>query len=435
MRSIWQKTVEMPEFPALEGEHTTDVAIIGGGIAGILTAFFLRKCGIGCMVLEKERICGGTTAGTTAKITVQHGLIYEKMLRKNGVEIAAGYLEANREALKEWKRAADKIDCEFEVQDSFLYSTDRRDKLERELRALERIGGRAVFCETTELPMRTAGAVKMTGQAQFHPLKWVAAVAPGLPIYEHSKVLESKKNELVLENGTVRADKIIVATHFPMLNKHGAYFLKLYQNRSYVLALRDAQNLNGMYRDEKETGMSFRMYQDILLLGGGSHRTGKKSTAWDGLRQFSREKYPLATEVCHWAAQDCMSLDERPYIGPYSKNTPGLYVASGFQKWGMTGAMLSAMLLTDLILEKKNAYRELFCPYRPMRFSRLCVNGLEAAKNLLTISPKRCPHLGCALKWNTAEHSWDCACHGSRFDKDGTVLNNPANGNLKVGRY
>ena len=431
MESIWQKTVSMPEFPAIEGTCTTDVAIIGGGMTGILTAFFLRRNGVDCMVLEKERICSGTTAGTTAKLSVQHGLIYHELIKTKGAELAGAYLSANRRALGMWEKLTKEIDCDYQQTDSYIYSMERRRVLEEELEALRRIGGTAEFCENPGLPMKVAGAVKIPRQAQFHPLKWVAAIAGELPIYENTFVKEYREHSLLTEDGEIRAKQVVVATHFPMFSKHGGYFLKLYQDRSYVLALRQVPEIKGCFRDEKERGLSFRMFGDILLLGGGSHRTGKNGGNWEELRAFAKEYYPRAEEVCAWAAQDCISLDRRPYIGLYSKHTPELYVASGFHKWGMTGAMLAALVLTDRILGRRNEYEALFCPDRVMKKTKLLVNGMEATKNLLTISGKRCPHLGCALKWNRAEQSWDCPCHGSRFSETGKLLNNPANGDLR----
>ena len=185
-----------------------------------------------------------------------------------------------------------------------------------------------------------------------------------------------------------------------------------------------------MYVDEAKTGFSFRNYGGLLLLGGGGHRTGKNGGNWQELRDFAKKNYPGAVEKYCWAAQDCMSLDSIPYIGKYSKNTPNLYVAGGFNKWGMTGAMTAAMLLCDMVCGRRSDFEELFDPSRNMIRWQLLINGFESAKNLLTPSRKRCPHLGCALKWNPAEHSWDCACHGSRFDESGRVLDNPANGDL-----
>ncbi|MBQ7129380.1 MAG: FAD-dependent oxidoreductase, partial [Clostridia bacterium] len=170
----------------------------------------------------------------------------------------------------------------------------------------------------------------------------------------------------------------------------------------------------------------------LLLLGGGGERTGKPSGNWQELRHFAKENYTKSKERFFFATQDCISLDSMPYIGQYSKNTPNLYVAGGFNKWGMTGAMVSAMVLSDIIMNKQNDFADIFNPSRNILKPQLFVNGIEATKNLLTISEKRCPHLGCALKWNNAEHSWDCPCHGSRFAKSGTLIDNPANGDLKL---
>ncbi len=300
------------------------------------------------------------------------------------------------------------------------------------MEALEKIGCPASFCETPTLPLKTAGAVRFENQAQFNPLKFINAVCRDLNIYENTFVREMIGNTAKTDRYTIKAKKVIVATHFPFINKHGFYPLKLYQERSYVLALKHGYEPNGMYVDESGSGLSFRNYDGMLLLGGGGHRTGKNGGNWEELRAFASKAFPTAEEKYHWAAQDCMSLDGIPYIGHYSSNTPDLYVASGFNKWGMTGAMTAAMILNDMVRERKNEHAEIFDPSRCMLHPQLALNACESAANLLTISTKRCPHLGCALHWNSAERSWDCSCHGSRFEETGEVINNPANGNLKL---
>ena len=204
----------------------------------------------------------------------------------------------------------------------------------------------------------------------------------------------------------------------------------MYQHRSYVIALENAPNVHGMYVDEAQNGMSFRNFENLLLIGGGDHRTGKQGGNWQELRTFARQHYPNASEKYCWATQDCMTLDGVPYIGAYSAGTPDLYVATGFNKWGMTSSMVSAMILCDLVQEKQNPYAEAFSPSRTILRPQLAVNAWEAVVNLLTPSAKRCPHLGCALKWNPYEHTWDCPCHGSRFTKNGRLIDNPATGDL-----
>lgn len=431
MNSIWSQSMELPHFPRLEGSVKTDVLIIGGGIAGILCAYFLQEQGVDYILVEGDRICSGITKNTTAKITAQHGLIYDRLLKNAGVESASLYLQANQEAVRKYARLCSDIDCDFQMKTSYVYSMDDRRKIEKEVEALRKIGFPAELQQITELPFPIAGAVVFENQAQFHPLKFLSVIAANLKIYEHSFVKELRENTAVTENAEITFEKAVFATHFPMDNKHGMYFRKLYQHRSYVIALKNAARLKGMYVDENKKGMSFRNHKDLLLVGGGAHRTGKKGGNWQELRQFAQEYYPTAEEVACWATQDCMSLDQVPYIGMYSKGLPNCYVAAGFCKWGMTSSMMAAMLLCDLILEKENPYSQIFDPSRSMIKPQLFLNGMEAIKNLLTISGKRCPHMGCALKWNAAEHSWDCPCHGSRFDEDGDLLNNPANGNLR----
>ena len=186
-----------------------------------------------------------------------------------------------------------------------------------------------------------------------------------------------------------------------------------------------------MYVDESERGLSFRSFGDLLLLGGGGHRTGQQGGGWKELRAFAKVHYPYAREVGHWATQDCMSLDGVPYIGQYSRRTPGLYVATGFNKWGMTSAMVAALMLSDRIAGHRSPYESVFSPSRSILRPQLAVNAAGAVLNLLTPTAPRCPHLGCALKWNPQEHTWDCPCHGSRFTEDGKLLDNPATGDLK----
>lgn len=426
--SIWLNNSQLPEFPKLEKDIKTDVLIIGGGIAGILTAYFLHRNGVKYALIEKGRICSGTTQNTTAKITYQHGLIYHKILKNAGQETAEMYLQANKRAFEEYSALCSNIDCDYELKNNYVYSVNNPEVLENEMSALDKIGCNAVFCQKTSLPFETAGAVMFPKQVQFNPVKFLSSVAGGLNIYENTFAEEMIGNTVITDCTKIKADKVIVTTHFPFINKHGSYFLKLYQHRSYVVALKNAQNVDGMYVDENRKGYSFRNYGDFLLLGGGGHRTGKPGGNWSELRSFAKKYYPDSEEKFFWAAQDCITLDDIPYIGNYSARTPDLYTACGFGKWGMTGAMLSAMILYDKIMGKHNDFAEIFSPSRSILKPQLFVNGFEATKNLLTFSTKRCPHLGCALKWNSAEHSWDCPCHGSRFSERGEVLDNPANG-------
>ena len=430
MGSIWTSTARLPRFAPLRRDLKTDVLVVGGGIAGLLCAYLLKAAGADCALVEADRICGGTTMNTTAKVTAQHGLIYSRLIRERGLEAAKQYLEANLRALDHWRTLCRALEQPFETRPSGVYARTDRRKLDGELEALAQLNYPARFESAPPLPLAAAGAVVFPDQGQVHPLQFAGALAKGLPVYEHTKVLELMPGRAVTTGGAVSAGHIIIATHFPILNKHGGYFLKLYQHRSYALALENGPDVDGMYVDEAKTGLSFRNGEGLLLLGGGGHRTGKKGGGWRELEDAARRYYPQARAVCRWAAQDCMSLDGVPYVGRYGRNTPGLYAASGFSKWGMTGAMLAAELLTDLVLGRESPYQTLFDPNRTILRPQLAVNALEAAVHLLTPTAPRCPHMGCALKYNALEHTWDCPCHGSRFAEDGTVLDGPANGNI-----
>ena len=426
MDSIWLKTAQKPQFDVLNGNKNVDVLIIGGGIAGILCAYKLKNAGVDCMLVEADEICGGITKNTTAKITLGHGLIYDKMIKRFGENKARLYAEAQSKAIKEYARLCKNIECDFETRDNYVYSLNDRKKIEKEVAALNHIGVKAEFSDAKDLPFSVAGAVRIKEQAQFHPLKFLYEIAKELPIYEHTKIVELVPHKAKTNHGEITYKKLIIATHFPMLNKHGLYPLKLYQHRSYVIALKGAQNVSGMYVDESNTGLSFRNYGDLLLLGGGGHRTGKKGGCWQELEDFAHKHYKNAEIVGKWATQDCMTLDDIPYIGQYSKSTSDVFVATGFNKWGMTNAMVAAELLCDLVQGKVNPYAAVFDPSRTVMRPQLAVNAFESTVGILTPTAPRCPHLGCALKYNRAEHTWDCPCHGSRFTVDGQLIDNPA---------
>ena len=431
MSSLWTENIEMPEFPTLEKDIRTQGLIIGGCMAGVLCDYFLQQAGVDYCLLEKDRICQGVTGHTTAKITAQHGLIYEKSLQSMGQERAELFLKANLRAVENYKNLGRFLDCDMEETDSYLYSVRERRKLESEIQALGSLGFQADYTEDTELPFEVEGAIRFPRQAQFQPLKFAAGISKNLRIYEHSEVREMTEYFALTEKGSVAAEKIIIATHFPFINTRGSYYLKLYQNRSYVLACAYGKNLKGMYLEADNIGLSLRNYEDYLLIGGGGHRSGKEKNNWDLLRDIAKEYFPEAKERYFWATQDCMSLDKRPYIGPYSKNTPDLFVATGFGKWGMTGSMLSAMILSDLIQEKNNEYSTVFSPSRNMLKPQLISNLGHALVGIGRVGGKRCSHMGCVLQWNKEEQTWECPCHGSRFSADGKVLDNPACDGLK----
>lgn len=426
MKYLWEQDVERPDFPALEGDMDTDVLIVGGGMAGVLCAALLQEAGVDYVLAEGGRIGGGITKGTTAVVTAQHDVLYQDLIKKRGRGVAKGYLKANLWAVERFRAMAKHIPCDFEEAPSVMY--DRRDgkTMEGEVQAVRSLGFPAEFAQTTPLPFRVAGAVCYPGMAQFHPLKFLCGVAKGLHILEHTFVERLEGTVAHTDRGRIRARRVIVATHFPFLNSRGLYFMKLYQKRSFVLALEKGPELGCTLVDHGEKGMYFRNYQNLLLVGGGDHRTGRQGGGFEAVRAFAERVFPGAIERYAWANQDCMSLDEVPYIGRYSPALPEVFVATGFNEWGMTTSMVAAKLLTELVTKGESRFAGVFAPDRSMLTPQLLANMGATAVDFATPTTKRCSHMGCALKWNKAEHSWDCPCHGSRFDGAGRVIDNPA---------
>lgn len=476
MSSIWKTAAVLPPRPRLEGGCKTEAAVVGGGLAGVLIARALEEAGVQTVLLEAETLGSGQTGNTTAKITSQHGLRYARLLEQLGEEKAGQYARANQRAVEEYRRIilAGNIPCDFEGKPAYLYSTLEAEPLEKEVRAARRLGLDAEFTADTALPFPVKGAVRFGDQAQFHPLKFLAAMAEGLSAYEHTPVVEVEDNTLYTPEGRVEAGHVVFAAHYPFVNAPGYYFLRQHQERSYVLALEGAGTLDGMYLGVDPDGLSFRNYGPYLLLGGGGHRTGENSSGgrYERLRQAAQRLWPGCREAARWSAQDCMPLDGVPYIGRFSASTPNWYVATGFQKWGMTSSMVAARIISGLITGREDPDGEVFSPQRfhlPASAKNLLEDGRQAVKGLtkgflvpagaqvealprghggvveaggekvgvykdengeiFTVSI-RCPHLGCQLEWNPDEKSWDCPCHGSRFDFRGSLIDNPAQEDL-----
>lgn len=425
MQSVWNANAKRRGFEKLEGDARTDVLVIGGGMAGLLCAYALSENNVDCVLVEGGRIGGGMTGNTTAKITVQHGAIYSRLIKKYGFDFARNYYLANKRALDTYRSMCRTVDCDFEDTDAYLFTTGDTRVIELEAEACNSLGCKTEIVSALNIPIGRAAAV-VKEQAQFDPMKFISAISSDLNIYENTFVNKVEGNTAYTPCGKISARKIVFCTHFPFINRRGLYPLKLYQSTSYVIALENATDVNGIYIDERENGLSFRNYNGLLLIGGGGHRTGKLGGGYAELEAFADNHFPGAEIKYRWSAQDCMSLDGVPYIGHYSSTCPDWYVATGFNKWGMTSSMVAAQNITDLILRRKNPYVETFSPSRSILTKQLFINAGSAAANLMNFGKKRCPHMGCALKWNAAEHTWDCPCHGSRFDESGKLINNPA---------
>ncbi len=478
MKSVWSDTVKIPARESLKGNKKADVAVIGGGMAGLLIAYYLQKQGKRVIVLEANRIAGGQTKNTTAKITSQHGVMYSKLEQQLGEKYAKAYASACQEAIDAFEHLIreEEINCHFERVHSYLYSLHDKDELMKELVSARRAGLPVSFREKLPLPFRTEGAVCFENQAQFHPLEFVKAISEKLIIYEHTKVLTVKGHHVNTEHGTVHAEHVVFATQYPFLRSPGFYFLRQHQERSYVMAIEGVEKWEGMYYGTERGDLSFRWYENILLVGGGGHRTGelKGICGYTALEAQISSLFGSYREVARWSAQDCMPHDDLYFIGRYSMYLPNWYVATGFKKWGMTGAMLSAQIITDLICGRENPYAKIFAPKRlhrrvarPNLRHDLCVSTVSVGKGyfhwpirstqypakgeariirrgikrlgvyrdekgkLHTVSVK-CPHLGCELAWNSEEKTWDCPCHGSRFHYDGKLIDGPAQKEIGV---
>ncbi|MGG7165623.1 FAD-dependent oxidoreductase [Clostridium ihumii] len=476
MESVWSESCKFRKREVLNRDIKADVLIIGAGISGILTAYMLKQNGRDVILIDAAEVASGNTKNTTAKITSQHNLIYHKLISEFGEEKARQYAKANELAIKKYKEIIEEreIECDFEQKSSYIYSLNEVNSLEDEIEAANKVGIDAEFVEKVNLPFEIKGAIKFNNQAQFNPLKFLKDISKDLVIYENTRAIEIKQDLVITNKGNITANHIVVATHYPIMNTPGYYFLRMHQERDHVIALENVNDVDGMYIDVDKDGYSFRSYNNLLLLGGVKQRTGENEDGgnYDKLRDVAKELYPKSKEKYHWSAQDCMTIDGIPYIGKYSDETPNIYVATGFNKWGMTSSMVSAMIISDMILENENDFSEIFSPKRfdlSLSIDNLTKDIGETAKNFIAqkiyipsskiehirnghagiveyngekvgvykdnegkefIVSTKCSHLGCQLHWNADELTWDCPCHGSRFDYKGRLIGSPATKDL-----
>ena len=349
--SIWSKKVP-PRYPPLAGDIQAEAAVIGGGMAGVLTARLLQEAGVDTVLLEAERIGGGQTSGTTAKVTAQHGDKYRQLLASLGAEAAGQYAAAQRQAVEDYealiRRAG--IRCGWERRSSWLTAGEEA-PLREELEACRTLGLPVKFLPDPQLPFPAAGAVELPEQGQFHPLEFLYGAAQGLRIYEKSRVLQAEENLLHTRQGSVSCRYVVFADHYPFPKTPGYYFLRLHQERSYILALEGAKIPPAMVYHLEPAGkvLSLRPWGEGLLLGGEGHLTGegREGGRYAALEQRAKELFPGCRVVKRWSAQDCIPLDGLPYIGAFSPARPGWFVATGFGKWGMTGSMVAARMLRE----------------------------------------------------------------------------------------
>lgn len=494
MESLWIETTRNKStLKTLEGNEETEVCIIGGGLFGLTTAYYLTKCGKKVIVLEKGEIGSKVSGNTTGKITSQHDLFYAHLIDDYGEEYAKKYLEANEKAIENIKQIIkeEQIDCDFSMQKSYVYTTkeDEVIEIEKEVEAVNKLGKSAKFVDKIDLPIRIKGAIEFDGQAQFHPRKYMIGLENSIikqnKIYEYTTVTEveksGKKYKVHTDKGSVEAQYIVMASHFPMINMPGFYFVKMYQSTSYLIAIETKSQLpQGMYINVKEPMYSFRTAnyngKEILLIGGVGNKTGEPiedNSHYKRLEKKAKEMYPDCKVLYRWNTRDCISLDKIPYIGEFSNLMKNIYVGTGFKKWGMTFSNVAANIVTDKIMGNKNKYEEIFTATRmkPIKNRWEVENMLKQTVNSIALNKFKiepysieqiendnaaiieinggnigvykdangeiyavkpnCSHLGCLLSWNNLDKTWDCPCHGSRFDYMGRNIYEPAIKNLE----
>lgn len=486
--SLWMATTPGTWYPPLEGDLRVDVAIIGGGIAGLTAALLLKEAGRSVAVIESGRVAAGVTGHTTAKVTSLHRLIYRYLIDNFGDGEARMYADANQAAIGQIEVLARRhgISCDYTRKPAYTFaeSSASREKIMDEADAARSLGLPAAFVEAVPLPTETYGAVRFENQAEFHPRKYLLGLADrihggGCYVLEQTRAIDVKEGEpcrVMAEHGSVTADDVVLATHYPFHDKPGFYYLRAYPSRSYVLGVRiDEVFPDGMFINAESPTHSLRMHPDeagdIVLVTGGDHRTGQGGDTrehYRALDAYIRSVYTVRSIEYHWSTQDYISVDRAPYIGHISPGHEHLYVATGFGKWGMTNGTAAGMILSDLILKRPNSWTDVFAPsrFKPVTSAKeVIAHGIDVAEGLIggrlarpssnvsALPPGRggifevdghktavyrdmggglhaldpvCPHMGCIVSWNEAEKSWDCPCHGSRYSVDGEVLHGPA---------
>ncbi|MFC4023002.1 FAD-dependent oxidoreductase [Oceanobacillus longus] len=486
---IWRDHLSLPSFPALNESIKADVGIVGGGITGITAAYVLAKQNFNVVLIDAGPVLNGTTGHTTAKITAQHGIIYDELINHFGLEKASLYYEAAEEAKKfiEDTVREKKIKCDFSKEDAYIYTNDYSyvNKLEKEKAAYDKLKIDSKLTDKIPLNFPVKSSLVMHNQAQFHPLEYLKALLTDglkdqLRVFENTTATDIEHNKhtsIITKDGhRITCNYVIAASHFPFYDSQGFYFARMYPERSYLLAGKSPEKFaGGMYINAESPTRSIRSAkiegEEMLLIGGENHKTGQgKSTMdhYEALQTFALEHFQMERIAYRWSAQDLTTLDKVPYIGPITKGEPTILTATGFRKWGMTSGTIAGKLLADHILEKDNAYADLFTPSRfqadpavkkfmeinadvakhmikgKLEFTQNNVADLATDDATVTrIDGKRvgvykdkedsihmvdttCTHMGCEVKWNSGDRTWDCPCHGSRFDYTGEVIEGPA---------
>jgi glycine/D-amino acid oxidase-like deaminating enzyme/nitrite reductase/ring-hydroxylating ferredoxin subunit len=487
-KSYWLDSTALTNYPTLNEDIKIEVAIIGGGITGITAAELLKKQGVKVAIIEANRIIQGTTGHTTAKITTQHHLIYHKLINAFGLEKAKQYADANEFALEfiDKNIRQNNIHCDFRRLSAYMYTNDDAfiEKIQNETDAALKLGLKAKYLQATPLPFSTKAALSFENQAEFHPRKYLLPIAEKIPgdgsyIFENTIVVAVEEGNpcvLLTDKGNkITCGVLIIASHFPCYDGLGLYFTKLRPDRSYVIGATIKEKFpDGIFINAEEPGRSLRSqnYKDgqLVLVGGEGHKTAHGENTinhYKNLIDFAESTFNVQNILYRWSTQDYITLDSVPYVGLLNSRTENIYVATGYGKWGMTNGIAAAVILKDLIMNIDNPWKDVYNPSRSASTTgakNFIIENFDVAKELiigkiksvgknLTINEGEgkivelegakygaykdhqgithivditCTHLGCELKWNIAEKSWDCPCHGSRFSYEGDIIEGPA---------
>ena len=460
MNSYWNEEWETRKYPKLNQNISADVAIIGGGLTGIQTAYYLANRGLKVVVLEKDKLCCGTSGGSTGKITSQHGLIYKYLKDLNGREYAKKYYDANEEAKENIIKIINKenIDCDLERKNAYVFTESENEvqSIKQEIEYTKKLGIESEFASKIDIPIDIYGAIKFENQAQFDPVKYVyglskSIIKNGGEIYENSKVIETIQDDgkynIITKEGMVKAKHLVITTRYPIIRFPGYYFIKMYQSTSYAVLVDTNTDLNfdGYYINQETPTLSFRTIKsgnkNLLLAVGYDYKTGTEivGNPFEYLKARIQKMYPEAKVLKTWTSEDCISLDKIPYIGDFSDIMDNCYVATGFNKWGITSSNIAAKIIIDKILGNENEYADIFESSRLgiIKNKDEVMNMLKEAGEGIIIERIKgkptptCTHLGCKLSWNPLEEIWECSCHGSKFSKRGFVIEGPAVNDLE----
>ena len=491
--SYWHLTAQGKEYPKLNKDIETDTLIIGGGITGVSAAYCLAKVGVSTTLIEADKLCAGTTGGTTGKCTIQHGIIYSRLIDTMGLEKAFLYAKAQKEALAFISTfvRANKIECNYEETEAYIYasSKDQIDLVKKEYEAAKQLNIAAEYVNAPSFPNDNYCMTGFKGQAAFHPVRYISSLAEhaqkaGAAIYEHSKAIKVEEDKTVTvkcENGVIiKAKHLILATQYPIYEGMGAFFSRLYPRRTYGMAVETPNDWpNGCYINAGTPTRSLRTHVEngkrILIVVGESHPTargGDMETHYNELMHFAGITTGLNNVVTRWSAQDYKTPDDLPFIGRLSSRS-NIFVGTGFGKWGLTNGTLAGMMIHDIITSGHSEYEDLLNPHRlnlkasaptllgeiSGQVRELVHSKLKVGDNFLTLKPGEgkvvefkgkkagaylsdddvltivdttCTHLGCEVQWNSAEKTWDCPCHGGRYAYDGKLLEGPPKNSLKV---